>query len=312
MRKFVFALFFVMLAAIAVAAMALRHVPVLAHLSHKSEASAKESRTLDPAGRTRLRISDGAGDVTVRPADRPDIGVAATLRGYGETSADARDSLKKLRWVAERDGDTLQIRQITEKGDRWVDVVNGTIDFDVTVPRGTTWQLETEAGSGQVALEDLHANGSVHVGSGTLTVRRVDGNLELSAGSGTVHVAGGHGDTEARAGSGTVEITDRPGDRLDLHTGSGPITLHQSGAIAHDAHLKTGSGNISVTLPANADVTVSAQAVTGTVTNDLGVPAAESGSVVGSEKTIRLGRGTYHLDIVAASGQVDLRRSSAH
>jgi len=35
-RKFVFALFFVMLAAIAVAAMALRHVPVLAHLSHKS------------------------------------------------------------------------------------------------------------------------------------------------------------------------------------------------------------------------------------------------------------------------------------
>jgi DUF4097 and DUF4098 domain-containing protein YvlB len=142
------------------------------------------------------------------------------------------------------------------------------VAFDVTVPEDCDLIIHSSAGP--ISVEKLHgdinadgdlANIDVHdVGNGHLHLRTLKGTITVS------NVTDGH--VEISSVSGPVNLKDVSGPNVEVNTTNGVITYTGMFSNNGDYEFTTHSGDINVTLPANASVDVAARSVTGKVEND--------------------------------------------
>jgi hypothetical protein len=191
-----------------------------------------------------VRVSSDSGDVKIHSGDR--VSVHRTVH-YNQDKPGSTQHV---------DGDVLVIESCP--------VHNCWIDYDVTVPAGTT--IDGAVDSGSVNLDGV-AEVNLKVDSGEVLARGVSGKVNVIAESGSVHLSdigdavvvqsesgdvtmdGVRGAVSVRAQSGAIrltvprgayrvnastdsgavrgDVTDDPSGtrRLDLHTDSGDILL---------------------------------------------------------------------------------------
>jgi DUF4097 and DUF4098 domain-containing protein YvlB len=120
---------------------------------------------------------------------------------------------------------------------------NVSIDYDITMPRGT--QLEASSGSGDLQLRDTGGPVKANTGSGSIDASGATGMVDLGTGSGEIrgelHAAN---DVKAHTGSGEIEVGGHPGSGWKVETGSGSVTINTGGGAHFTLDASTGSGSV--------------------------------------------------------------------
>ncbi|EFH83649.1 DUF4097 family beta strand repeat-containing protein [Ktedonobacter racemifer] len=248
--------------------------------------------------RARLILNNVSGNVTIRKGDQNAVTVFPTKRasGIGMT-------LEKMRIDYQQQGDVIAITSNANYSPFQFGMRN--FDFEITVPRNCDIQLKT--GSGRINAQGVSGEVRMHTGSGAIDAREMQGQIDLSTGSGAVDIAdldgrinirtssGGmtahqvRGEVLLKSSSGRISATSMDG-RVELNTGSGEIYVIQStlsgraifktgsGTINFGGALdplgtyqfRTGSGEISLTLPPQSAFNLDASTGSGKITNEFG------------------------------------------
>jgi hypothetical protein len=177
---------------------------------------------------TEIRISGGAGDVTIRGG-----GTA------GQVTID-----RVVRYRGDEPGRTYRLSGTTLS----IDTDCGhmcRVSYEIEAPEGVA--VRGESGSGDLRLTDV-AEVDVEAGSGSISVTDSSGNVTVGTGSGDIQVRSVAGSLTASAGSGGIDAKEISGDSARVKTGSGDVTL----ALDRPADVRgeVGSGNLTVTVPA--------------------------------------------------------------
>jgi DUF4097 and DUF4098 domain-containing protein YvlB len=185
---------------------------------------AKETRTFAVNGSPRVTINTFDGHVTVHGWDKPEVTYTAVKGSHDE------QSLKSISIESQQQGETISIIAKTD------DDQNGTVNFDVYVPRQSS----------------LH----VSSGDGALNLDGVTGQITLRSGDGPIEVANGGGELQVNTGDGVIRVIKFDG-QVDARTGDGAINLDGN---FNSLSARTGDGTISLTVPAGSSFTIETNA----------------------------------------------------
>jgi hypothetical protein len=187
-------------------------------------------------------------------------------------------------------------------GDILVSVGSATVTAEHT--RG---RLNLDTGSGAVTLTDAQGDVTLDTGSGSVTVNGVTGqSLNMDTGSGSIRASDIDVKTlKADVGSGGMRLARVKAPRIDLDAGSGGIELDVLSAI-DDLRIDTGSGGVTLRLPATLSADVDIQTNSGGIDSDFAVQAThfERHRLRG-----KIGEGLGRLRIESGSGRVRLIKS---
>ncbi len=193
---------------------------------------------------------------------------------------------------------------------------------------GLRGPADVGTGSGNIRITDIASDVRASSGSGGIEANNIAGSLRARTGSGSI--TGGHigsgSSVETRAKYQGKELPLVPssassgtsGADLDFETGSGSIRLDNlrgalraragSGRIELDGqpsgdwNVSTGSGGITVRLPAQTAFNIYARTTSGSITVDH--PVTSQGTMTRHEVRGTVRGGGFHLDIHTGSGSI--------
>lgn len=232
-------------------------------------------------GTRRIRINgseglDASADIVVRVPKGADVGV---WLGVGETT----------------------IRNVD--GNLSIDVASASV-----TSTGTRGRLSLDTGSGDVRVTDAEGVVVVDAGSGDITLTNVRGeSFSVDGGSGNVV---GTGVRVRRAtfdlGSGDTRLSDVSAEELTVETGSGDVDIGIVSSV-RSMLLDSGSGNVTLRVPATFGATLSVDTGSGDLDVELPLTITRRSrtSLVG---TVGDGKGRVRID--TGSGDVRLVKAN--
>jgi DUF4097 and DUF4098 domain-containing protein YvlB len=231
--------------------------------------TAKETKTFTVSGSPHVSLSTFDGQVTVRGWDKAEVSYTATK------AANEEETLKDISIEAQQQGDTISINARNEDHD------NGSVSFDLWVPRQTT----------------LH----VSSGDGALNLEGVTGQITLRSGDGAIDVANGGGQLQVNTGDGVIRVIKFDG-QVDARTGDGEIALDGN---FNELSARTGDGTITLSVPAGSSFTIETNA-SDEISND-GFVVAEDITPSPRLKRWRIGNGGRIFVLKTGEGKILLR-----
>ena len=208
-----------------------------------------------------IKINWVAGEVTVRPHDGDDIQIIESAQRT------LRDN-EKLNYSIS--GNTLEIR-FRERGLRSVRIPSKRLE--VLVPHFLSESVDTlaiDSVSGDINVQDINASRlDLDSTSGNITIAGVYDSAKLNTISGRITLIPG-----TRAGildivtvSGRVEVSGTF-EKVSTNTVSGNVSF-TSRQVPSSLKADSVSGNINITLPDDATLSVSHSSVSGKMSSDL-------------------------------------------
>lgn len=190
--------------------------------------------------------------------------------------------------------------------------VNGEIELRTNASgiRGRDLQgrFTGRTGSGRIFLENVNTERTAaSTGSGSIEMVAVTtGELRVSTGSGSIEGRGVKtGLLDASTGSGTIRLENVAARDIRSSTGSGGVRLDLA-EMPTDLTARTGSGSVTLRLPANADAELDIRTGSGGISTDFPVTMEQ---VRRNELRGRIGAGTgARLRVSTGSGGVRLER----
>jgi hypothetical protein len=220
-------------------------------------------------GSVSLRNLSGAVHITTWNQNAVKVDAIKTARN--------QERLQEAKIIVENTADRVVIR--TKYPDRNWDG-DGDDDHDGRSLASVEYSLTIPAGA---SLDE------VKLVSGDVDVKGVGGEVRVSTVSGDVSAQGLKGRAEIASVSGNVKVTfDRAASRMKLNSVS---------------------GDVIALLPADASVEVSANTVSGDISNEFGLDV-DHGKYVGHHLTGRIGNGEGNLELHSVSGEIKVRRAS--
>jgi DUF4097 and DUF4098 domain-containing protein YvlB len=250
---------------------------------------------------TRLDVENWRGNVTVESWDREAVRVRTRGDRVGGVS---------------RRGSHLQIRSDGAPGGR-----NAT-DFTITVPRwmdvriqGHQLGVSVEGTGGEVSVETVGGSVEVRGGAGRVSVRTIQG---------PVRIRGARGRVDVWNVNDSVTLEDLVGD-IAVETTNGSVTMQRirsasarattvNGRVVYDGAVldqgryafKTHNGSITLTIPEDANATVSAATYNGGFRADF--PVRLTGMSRDRHYDFTLGSGSARVELESFNGDITLRR----
>ncbi len=126
---------------------------------------------------------------------------------------------------------------------------DGTIEV-----RGAGAGVTAEDGDGDIRVAESSGDVHVHTSDGKIHVDTIVGSVYARSGDGRVFVTNATGSVEASTADGDVEVrlaTADTAQRIKAHTGSGSVTVYLPASFAGDLDARTSDGKIDseVSLP---------------------------------------------------------------
>jgi hypothetical protein len=258
-----------------------------------------------PAGAW-LRVHSTHGDIRVTRASGDRVEVVG--RKSGDDAAD-------LRITAVRNGDDVIICAVFEGAQcdaegirssrRWSHDGEGSVDFEVRLPRGV--KIRAATGNGEVAVSGATAEVQAASGNGAVSVASSGGPVRASSGNGDIDVSEAGGEVTARSGNGDIRVTTTAGP-VTASTGNGSIDARMSSLTGtEDMAFRTGNGDVSVTLPANFEGEIEARLPNGRLESDF--PLRVEGRLDPRRLRATIGRGGRRVTITSGSGGAEIRKA---
>ena len=255
-----------------------------------------------------LRVHSTHGDIRVTEAsgDRAEV--------IGRKSGDDADDLR-ITTVRDADGGGVTICAVFEGGQcdsegvrssrNWSHDGEGSVDFEVRVPRGV--KLRVLTGNGEVSVMGATAEVQASSGNGAITVASTGGPIRASSGNGDIDVSQAGGEVTARSGNGDIRVTTRSGP-VSAYTGNGDIDARMSALTGtEDMSFRTGNGDVTVMLPADFEGEIDARLPNGRLESDF--PLRVEGRLDPRRLRATIGRGGRRISIVSGSGLAEIRKA---
>lgn len=231
--------------------------------------TAKETRTFAVSGSPRVTLNTFDGQVTVHGWDKQEVSFTATKSAHNE------ETLKAISVQSQQQGEAVSITATNNEQE------NGSVDFDVYVPRQST----------------LH----VSSGDGALNLEGVKGQITLRSGDGPIEVSNGGGQLQVNTGDGVIRVIKFEG-QVDARTGDGEIALDGN---FNAVTARTGDGTISLSVPAGSSFTIETNAPD-EISNE-GFTVAEDITPSPRVKRWRIGNGGKVFILKTGDGKILLR-----
>ncbi len=244
-----------------------------------------------------VTISNEYGNTAIKPsaAARQVTVVATTRSGKVYVAASQRGSRVEVR--------TTLLEPVS--GDE------GRVDYEVTVPPGTS--VNVHAGNGSVLMEGLRGDIEVETESASVEVRDLSGGhvhvRSLSGGITLTRVRNAHVEIQSQRGDVTLENVSGP--LLAVNSTRGSIRYRGDFGFGGRYSLTSHAGDINVSLPETASVTLTAHSEKGSVKNEvpMATPEPSTFRVPGSRSfagTSHSGSSTVRL--LSFSGRIRVKK----
>jgi DUF4097 and DUF4098 domain-containing protein YvlB len=207
-----------------------------ASLNSAASVQGSFERTFKVTGPADLEVLTRSGDISIRSGPAGTV----TIRGKIHVAHDWFSGDKQAEVSAieknppiRQAGDSIHID--------YLNVHDISVDYEITAPSDT--KVHTHSGSGDQAVEGVHASLDLESGSGDMRLRDAAGEIHLHTGSGDVEAREVSGPLTAETGSGDVRLDAKGSGDVHVHTGSGNVELR---GVSGGLQAETGSGDISV------------------------------------------------------------------
>lgn len=217
----------------------------------------------------RLSVSNVNGSIDIKAWEKNEVQVVATI------TADSVERLNNVEIVFDAKPDSVDIETDYGSWNRsstgaWKQGENVSVSFVIMAPRG-------------VVLNDIETvNGSVTLADFTNIVK-------ASAVNGSVRASNIRGTSSLETVNGEVFAEFE--------------RLESSGKIA----LSTVNGRVNLILPSDANATLKADSLNGSITNDFGLPVRK-GKYVGRDLYGKIGRGDAFIKLESVNGTLNVSR----
>lgn len=270
-------------------------------------------------------LSNVSGQIDIAVWKEAQVKIEALKTSKADTAAKAKENADKVTIEVTKEGDLVRVETKYPKrtdgfwgGDR----INVSVDYKVWVPDQAAVELKSVSGdvtveslggqakfdcvSGNVKLAGA-AGAEIKLVSGDLEVQNILGDAFIKAVSGNIDVMKIKGSVEADAVSGDIELRDvSEAQTVDVKTVSGNVVYAGSIKTGGRYQLKTHSGDVRMTIPADSAFDFEANTFSGDIDSDFDI------KVVGkiSQKEIRgtVGKGGATITLKSFSGNVDLKK----
>ncbi len=282
----------------------------------KTEALPKDGRVV---------LYNVSGTIEVRSAKEDVVRIDALKRSEASSLEKAKENAAEVTIEVVREGSTLRIETKYPKTKKFWgrDSLNVGVDYKVSIPEkasldvrnisgnavvtGIGGSLKAEVTSGNLVVRGASSGVEAKVTSGDLEVTDVVGDAYLTNTSGDITAARIRGSVEAGVVSGTLDIREVTEARsVSGQTISGSCSFQ--GKILPQARvsLKTHSGNVRLTLPADTGFDLDASVFSGVIETDFPVTAV--GKISAREVRGTVGGGGASVNLKAFSGNITLRK----
>jgi DUF4097 and DUF4098 domain-containing protein YvlB len=199
----------------------------------------------------------------------------------------------------------------------WTRDVQVTVPHDMAIDaQGTSLSADLDGVGGEVRLStnngDLRVRGGrefirMHTVQGDVVLEGADGRVDLHSTNGSVTASGVRGEVGASTVNGSIILRDMQSTSVEASTVNGAVeyagTIERGGRYQLEAH----AGDVTVTIPETAGVTLSASTFSGSfeTTFPVTLQKAEGG---GRTLSLSLGDGGAQMELASFSGTIRLRR----
>ena len=248
----------------------------------------RTEQTFDLGDTPSLEIDNFAGSVTVRAGESDTIQVVATKQAW------RRSNLERIEIDMEERGSGLVITTRKPRS-----LSDASVKLEITAPAGT--HLDAYTGSGSMSVQGLSGDAKLDTASGSVDVRDLSGNVEVDTASGSVDIVDVTGEIDAHTASGSIDVRGAMG-QVRLGTGSGSIEYQ--GTPQGDCRFETGSGGITLKLPADLNMEVDLDTGSGDIDVDFAVDGRATKQKVkgvigdGSQGSIFAHTGSGSIDLI--------------
>jgi hypothetical protein len=144
------------------------------------------------------------------------------------------------------------IKTMKIEGDATMKTGGGSIETGMT-----TGTLLVSTGGGSISVHDASGKVDASTGGGSIKLENANAWIDLSTGGGSVVVRGAKYGAKVRTGGGSIDMEDVTG-MVNVSTGGGSIKCELTPGTSGNSSIRTGGGEIELSLPENAKVTVEA------------------------------------------------------
>ena len=210
-------------------------------------------------------------------AGRSTVDVTAVLHASGGSAYQARQRVEGLEVTMRQQGRRVDLSfEPPEAANRWQELPS--VRFEVSVPAKTSVQVDTSNGEASVA--------------------GIDGEIDLSVSRGGIRVVDVSGSLVARAER-TDIVVERANIETDIEAQIGDITF--SGRLVGSEHrIHASNGGVDLRIPADSEIRINAEAVTGRIETDLPL----YGDTEGREWSAVLNAPTTYADLRTVNGWI--------
>ena len=219
----------------------------------------------------RLEIRNDNGRTEVRVGEGRTIQVEATKRATG---ANAQARLNEIQLEMTRVGeDSVRLAYQRARPFSLFNFGGASVDFVVTVPAGTTVDIETD--NGETVVDGVRANVTVRSSNGAVIGRNLDGAVTINTSNGRVTTTGVRGRLSLQTDNGAIEMQDVQADSLRVRTSNGPVTFN--GTLGEGNHeIRTSNGPVTVRVSNDQRLRLDVQTDNGAINNRLQLTQAQS------------------------------------
>jgi DUF4097 and DUF4098 domain-containing protein YvlB len=283
----------------------------------KTEALAKDGKVF---------LANISGDVAVMTWDKAEVRIEALKVSQASSEAKAKENCAQVTIDVTREAGILRIEtKYPDQKRFWGgDSLNVSVDYKLWVPSGASVEVKSVSGdvdlealggavkarvvSGSVALRKAASGADLTTVSGGLTLEEITGNVYLKTVSGNIEAVRVKGSIEAESVSGGIEMREVSGaSGVNAKTVSGNVE-YLGGLEAKGRYsLKSHSGNVRMSLPADAAFSFDAETFSGGVDSDFKIEV--SGKISPREVHGTINGGGAEVQLSTFSGSIDLKKS---
>jgi len=144
------------------------------------------------------------------------------------------------------------IKSVKIEGDATMRTGGGSVETGMT-----TGVLRVSTGGGSISMRDAGGKVDASTGGGSIKLVNAGAWVDLSTGGGSVHVRSAKFGVKVKTGGGSIDMEDITG-LVNASTGGGSIKCELTPGTSGNSSIRTGGGEIELSLPESAKVTVEA------------------------------------------------------
>ena len=208
-----------------------------------------------------IRVKTLGGDIKISGPVKGEIDLATSGGDINMDKAIGNTSLKTSGGdlsTGDIDGDAvittsggdIALGEITGKAD--VKTAGGNIAMNRV---GKSADVKTAGGN--ISVGDIGGDSNIKTGGGNIAAKKINGQAIIKTGGGNISLDRAAGSIDAETGGGNISIHDIV-NKFKATTGAGDIYVKLSSNIQGEGELKSGTGSITLNVPADAKVTIKA------------------------------------------------------